>query len=102
MAETKVANGSGTPESLPQFIVALAIVVSLLVLGLALVVMILIALSAPNVDKTFVLIFAAVGVPLGTIIGSLSHALNVPTGVSKVIAAARSAPTNPTQDGNQS
>lgn len=72
------------PESQAQFITALAIVSGLVVIGLALIVASVISKD----DK-----YATLGV--GTIIGALATALNAPTGIGKVLQAAKGAQASP-------
>jgi len=72
---------TAAPESQGQLIVALAIVAAVTVLGLALIVA-----SVLAQDKDY----AVAGV--GTIIGGLLSALNAPTGIAKVLQAAKGQP----------
>lgn len=70
------------PESRNQFLVALAIVAALGLLGIGLIIG---AIVMKDVQ------FAVGGV--GTIIGALATALNAPSGIGKVITAAKAPPS---------
>jgi len=75
------------PESGNQLVVALAIVAGVVTLGLA---MIGAALVNPAVGEAI-----GLGTALGTIIGGLVNALNPPTGIGKVLSAAKQVPQTP-------
>lgn len=68
------------PESRNQLIVALAIVVGLVVMGVA---MIGATIVKPEIGAAL-----GIGTAVGTIIGALATALNAPTGIGKVLSAA--------------
>lgn len=72
------------PESKNQFVVALSIVTGLVVLGLG---MIIAALCNPTVGTAI-----GIGTALGTILGILGNALNTPSGIGKVLNAAKQIP----------
>lgn len=76
-----------SPESNTQFVVALAIIAGLVILGLGMI-------GAALVNAT---VGAALGIgtALGTILGILGNALNAPTGVSKLLNAAKQQPQTP-------
>ncbi len=73
------------PESRNQLLVAVTIVAVMCVLGVALIV-------APVITKDTA--FAATGI--GAMSGALATALNAPSGIGKVISAAKAPPANPT------
>lgn len=79
-----------TPESSNQLIVALAIVAGLVLLGVAMI-------GAALINST---VGAALGIgtAVGTIIGGLLNALNAPSGIGKVLNAAKQVP-QPQQNG---
>jgi len=82
MSTNSVTDGSAAPESQAQLVVALAIVIALLLIGVALIIA-----AVLRKDTSF-----AMG-GVGTIIGALATALNAPTGIGKVLAAAKASPS---------
>lgn len=81
--DTVPADPASTPESSNQLIVALAIVAALVVLGAG-------AVIAGIVSGQWTAL--GVGTILGTIIGILGNALNAPSGIGKVLTAAKQVP----------
>jgi hypothetical protein len=75
---------AAAPESTNQLVVALAIVMALTVLGIGLLV-------AGYVSKQWAIIIG----PIGVVLGSLASALNAPSGIGKVLTAAKQVPQNP-------
>lgn len=76
-----------SPESNNQLLVALAIIAGVVLLGLA---MIGAALLNTKVGAAL-----GIGTAVGTIIGGLINALNAPSGIGKVLNAAKQAPQKP-------
>lgn len=81
---------ASTPESSNQLVVALAIVGALTALGLGMI-------GAALVNAT---VGAALGIgtALGTILGILGNALNAPSGIGKVLTAAKQVQQTPPTD----
>ena len=77
------------PESRSQLIVAMAIVGGLVAIGVAMVIAVVLN---PAIGVAL-----GVGTAIGTIVGILGTALNAPSGIGKVISAAKAPPANPTQ-----
>lgn len=87
MSPKPVVDPASAPESSNQFWVAVVIVAGLVTLGLGLISA---ALLNPSSDTAL-----GIGTAVGTIIGALATALNAPSGISKVLSAAK-APTGTT------
>lgn len=82
---------ASTPESINQLIVALAIVGGLVIIGIGMI------LAASFLNEKIVAALG-VGTALGTIIGALANALNAPSGIGKVLTAAKQVQQTPPTD----